>query len=266
MKVLESFSLNGMVALVTGAGDPAGYGVQCASALHEAGATVFIASRNQAKLAVFAAQYPGMKYLPLDLEAEGSVRAIVPAIVKESGRLDILVNNAVARTALAGWDVPMEVFDRSLRANASALFVLTRLAAEQMIRQGDGGSIINIGSYMGVLGLNPSNYIGTGMQTDGPEWPSPIYHYEKGGMLNFTRWAASVLGRHNIRVNCVSLIGLDPGNRQATRFTRQHAANTLLGRCCGTEDLKGGIVYLASQASAFVTGTQLTIDGGYSAI
>ena len=266
MKVLDSFSLKGKVALVTGAGDPAGYGAQCAEALHEAGATVFIASRNQEKLATFAAKYPGMRYLPLDLEDEASVHAIVPAIVSAAGRLDVLVINAVARTALAGWDIPMEVFDRSLRANASALFTLTRLAAEQMVRQGDGGSIINIGSYMGVLGLAASNYVGTGMQTDSPEWPSPIYHYEKGGMLNFTRWAASVLGKYGIRVNCVSLIGLDPDNRQDTRFKRQHAANTLLGRCCGTEDLKGGIVYLASQASAFVTGTQLTIDGGYSAI
>ena len=104
------------------------------------------------------------------------------------------------------------------------------------------------------------------MQTDGDEWPSPAYHYEKGGMLNFTRWAASLLGKYNIRVNCVILIGIDPGNKQDSRFLRQHAANTLLGRCSGLDDLKGGIVYLASSASAFVTGTSLTIDGGYSAI
>ena len=85
-------------------------------------------------------------------------------------------------------------------------------------------------------------------------------------MLNFTRWAASVLGKHQIRVNCVILIGIDPDNKQATRFHRQHAANTCLGRCCGLEDLKGGIVYLASPASSFVTGTPLVIDGGYSAM
>jgi NAD(P)-dependent dehydrogenase (short-subunit alcohol dehydrogenase family) len=128
----------------------------------------------------------------------------------------------------------------------------------------NGGSIINIGSYMGVLGLNPSNYAGTGLQTDSPTLPSPIYHYEKGGMLNFTRWAASVLGKFNIRVNCIILIGLFEDND--TQLARQHAANTLLGRCSNYDDLKGGVVYLASQASAFVTGTSLTIDGGYTAI
>ena len=267
MNVMESFSLKGKVALVTGAGNPLGYGAQCAEGLYEAGALVYIASRNQEKLAAFAAKYPGMRTLSLDLEDEESVKAIVPEIVRQAGRLDILVNNAVARTALGTWkSLTMADYDRSMRANASALFVLTRIAAEQMVAQGEGGSIINIDSSMGILGLNPSNYVGTGMQTDGPEWPGPTYHYEKGGMLNFTRWAASVLGKDQIRVNCVILIGIDPDNKQATRFHRQHAANTCLGRCCGLEDLKGGIVYLASAASSFVTGTSLVIDGGYSAM
>ena len=84
-----------------------------------------------------------------------------------------------------------------------------------------GGSIINIASYMGMLGLDHANYEGTGMQTDGIEWPSPAYHYEKGGMINFTRWAASVLGRYNIRVNCVSLIGLEPLEGERSQFQNQ---------------------------------------------
>ena len=262
MNVMKSFSLSGKVALVTGAGNRTGYGAQCAEALYEAGAEVYIASRHMEKLNAFASSYPGMKVLHLDLEDENSVKAIIPEIIKRSGHIDILVNNAVARTALSSWDLPMAEFDRSLHANASALFTLTRIAADAM--KNNGGSIINIGSYMGVLGLNPSNYAGTGLQTDSPTLPSPIYHYEKGGMLNFTRWAASVLGKFNIRVNCIILIGLFEDND--TQLARQHAANTLLGRCSNYDDLKGGIVYLASQASAFVTGTSLTIDGGYTAI
>ena len=264
MKVLEMFSLAGKVALVTGAGDRNGYGAQCAEALYEAGAEVYIASRNLEKLATFAARYPGMKTIEMDLEKEEDIHQLIAQILRESGKLDILVNNAVARTALAKWDLPMADFDRSLRANASALFLLTRLAAEAM--KNSGGSIINIGSYMGMLGLDHANYANTGMQTDGIEWPSPAYHYEKGGMLNFTRWAASVLGKYNIRVNCVSLIGLEPRDGERNRFHRQHSARTLLGRCCGHEDLKGGIVYLASAAANFVTGHNLVIDGGYSAI
>ena len=264
MNVMDMFSLKGKVALVTGAGNRIGYGAQCAEALYEAGAEVYIASRNLEKLNNFAANYPGMKVLQLDLEDEAQIRNLIPQIIALSGRLDILVNNAVARTALAKWDLPMAEFDRSLHANASALFLLTRLAAEAM--KDNGGSIINIGSYMGVCGLDNANYVGTGMQTDGIEWPSPAYHYEKGGMLNFTRWAASVLGKYDIRVNCVTLIGLEPLDGNRTLFHHQHAARTLLDRCCGNEDLKGGIVYLASKASGFVTGTNLVIDGGYTAI
>lgn len=264
MNVMQMFSLAGKVALVTGAGNRQGYGAQCAEALYEAGAEVYIASRNMDKLEKFSGDYPGMKVLPLDLENEESIRNIIPEIIARSGKLDILVNNAVARTALSQWDLPMADFDRSLRANASALFLLTRLAAEAM--KNSGGSIINIGSYMGMLGLDHANYENTGMQTDGIDFPSPAYHYEKGGMLNFTRWAASVLGKYNIRVNCVSLTGLEPLDGKRTRFHCQHGKRTLLNRCCGNEDLKGGIVYLASSASGFVTGHNLVIDGGYSAI
>lgn len=263
MNTMEMFSLKGKVALVTGAGNRRGYGAQCAEALYEAGATVYIASRNLEKLTAFASNYPVMKTLKLDLEQQEDIHNVISQIIRQSGKLDILINNAVARTALTGWDLPMADFDRSFHANASALFLLTRLAAEAM--KDYGGSIINIGSYMGMLGLDHANYDGTGMQTDSIVWPSPVYHYEKGGMLNFTRWAASVLGKYNIRVNCVSLIGLeDPENNP--RFLQQHRDRTLLKRCCGNEDLKGGIVYLASAASSFVTGHNLVIDGGYSAI
>lgn len=264
MNTLEMFSLKGKTALVTGAGSPLGYGAQCAEALYEAGAEVYIASRDVKKLSAFAEKYPGMKTSKLDLEKEEDIRNIISRIMEKSGKLDILVNNAVARTALEKWDLPMTEFDRSFHVNASALFLLTRLAAENM--RENGGSIINIGSYMGLLGLDRSNYEGTGAQTDSIQWPSPAYHYEKGGMLNFTRWAASVLGKYDIRVNCVTLIGLEPADGKRTRFHEQHAKRTLLNRCCGYEDLKGGIVYLASRASGFVTGSNLVIDGGYSAI
>ena len=266
MNVLDSFSLKGKVALVNGgAGHRGGYGAQISGALYEAGATVYIASRDAAKLEEFAAQYPGMKTIRLDLSEEDSVRHCIADIVSASGKLDILVNNAVLRTALERWDLPMAQFDASFHVNASGLFLITRLAAEDMMKR-RAGSIINIASYMGMLGLDPANYEGTGMQTDGDTLPSPAYHYEKGGMINFTRWAASVLGKYNIRVNSVSPVGFSAKwQDNPSTFTRNHAAATMLGRLCGPEDLKGGIVYLASDASSFVTGTNLVIDGGYSA-
>ena len=260
MKVLESFSLKGKVALLTGGAGL--YGRQIAEALAEAGATTYIASRNVAQLEKVAedlrAEGGDVAALSLDLEDEASIHALIAEIVQRSGRLDVLVNNAVTRCACANWDQPMEAFDKSLRVNASALFCMTRLAAEAMKNTG-GGSVINIGSYMGLRGPDPINYVGTDMM----KTPSPIYFFEKGGMVNFTRFAASVLGAHGIRVNAIH-----PGgflNHQPEAFVKNYSANTMLGRLANETDLKGVIVFLASDASCYLTGTNIPVDGGYTA-
>ena len=257
MNVMDSFSLKGKVALLTGGAGL--YGRQLCLALCEAGATVYIASRNLEKLQA-EAEKTGAAALRLDLDSDESIASTVNEIVKRSGRIDVLVNNAVSRCACGEWAESMDYFDRSLHTNASSLFVLTRRVAEIMKKQ-RSGSIVNIGSYMGLLGPNPVNYTGTDMFDF--EKASPIYFYEKGGMSNFTRFAASVLGHWNIRVNCIA-----PGgyfNHQPEPFVRQYSANTMLGRLANDEDLKGILVFLASDASAYVTGTVIPVDGGYVA-
>ena len=257
MNVMESFSLKGKVALLTGGAGL--YGRQLCRALCEAGATVYIASRNLEKLQA-EADRTGATALRLDLDSDESIASAVDEIVKRSGRIDILVNNAVSRCACGEWAENMDYFDRSLHTNASSLFVLTKRVAEIMKKQ-RSGSIINIGSYMGLLGPDPTNYTGTDMFDF--EKASPIYFYEKGGMSNFTRFAASVLGHWNIRVNCIA-----PGgcfNNQPEAFVRQYSANTMLGRLANDEDLKGLLVFLASDASAYITGTVIPADGGYTA-
>lgn len=260
MNVLESFSLKGKVALLTGGAGM--YGRQIADALSEAGATTYLASRNLAELQKVAAELRAaggdVTALQFDLDDEASINKLVETIMSRSGRLDVLVNNAVTRCACASWDQPMETFDESLRINASALFCLTRLAADEMKKTG-GGSVINIGSYMGLLGPNPLNYVGTDMM----KTPSPIYFFEKGGMVNFTRFAASVLGSFGIRVNAIHPGGLT-GNQPAA-FVKNYSANTMLGRLANATDLKGVIVFLASEASAYLTGTNIPVDGGYTA-
>jgi len=260
MNVLNSFSLKGKVALLTGGAGL--YGRQIAEALVEAGATTYIASRNVEDLEKVAeslrAEGGDITALPLDLEDESSIETLVTEIVKRSGRLDVLVNNAVTRCACSGWDQPMEVFDKSFRINASALFCLTRLAGEEMKKQG-GGSVINIGSYMGLLGPDPLNYVGTEMGVN----PSPIYFYEKGGMVNFTRFAASALGPYGIRVNAIHPGGFF--NNQPEAFVKNYSANTMLGRLANATDLKGVIVFLSSDASCYLTGTNIPVDGGYTA-
>ena len=130
-------------------------------ALCEAGATVYIASRNLEKLQA-EAERNGATALQLDLDSDDSIAGAVAEIMKRSGRIDILVNNAVTRCACGNWADRMDYFDRSLHTNASAMFVLTKRVGEVMKTQ-RSGSIINIGSYMGLLGPNPVNYTGTDM-------------------------------------------------------------------------------------------------------
>lgn len=260
MNVLDSFSLKGKVALVTGGAGL--YGRQIFEALAEAGAETCIASRNLASLEKAAAGFANVHCFELDLASEESIRNLVKAVVGRFGKIDILVNNAVTRSACSAWNLSMDDFDASLRVNGSALFCLTRLAAEDMKKRGSG-SIVNIGSYMGTRGLNYTNYTGTDMYA-GSEWPSPAYFFEKGGMVNFTRFAASILGPFGIRVNC-----LNPGGFQTEKhhpqFIANYSANTCLGRLADAEDLKGPVVFLASEASKYITGANLAADGGYTA-
>lgn len=260
MGVLDSFSLKGRVALVTGGAGK--YGRQIFEALAEAGADTIIASRNMENLEAEAARFDNVTAMQLDLSCEESVRRLVGEIIERFGKIDILVNNAVTRSACKKWDQPMDVFDESLRTNVSSLFLLTFLAAEDMKKR-NAGSIINVASYMGMRGLNFTNYEGTDMYA-GPDWPSPIYAFEKGGMINFTRFAATVLGPHGIRINCISPGGFQSGT-QETRFIKNYNKNTPLGRLAHSEDLKGVIVFLASDASGYITGTNLPVDGGYTA-
>lgn len=260
MGVMESFSLVGKVALVTGGAGL--YGRQIVAALAEAGARTFIAARDVAKLEAVAAEERSRGFdvtaLSLDLSSDESIEALHQTVIARAGRCDVLVNNAVTRSALSGWAHDLEAFDKSLRVNASALFKITHLFGQTM-RQQKAGSVINIGSMMGMVGIEMANYDGTDMTPN----PSPIYHYEKGGMINFTRWAASILGADNVRVNCLSPGGLF--SRQPAPFVKAYSDRTQLGRMANDTDLKGVIVFLASDASAYVTGTNIPIDGGYTA-
>ncbi|WP_306121006.1 SDR family oxidoreductase [Roseitalea sp. MMSF_3504] len=260
MDVMESLSLKGKVALVTGGAGQ--YGRQIVAALAEAGATTFIAARGLAKLEAVAAEERGRGYdvraLALDLDDQASIDAMHCAVMEQAGRCDVLVNNAVTRDPDAVWGGDMIAYDRSLRINASALFYVTELFSRDM-RARRAGSIINIGSMMGMVGVELANYAGTQMHAR----PSPVYFYEKGGMVNFTRWAASIVGVDNVRVNCISPGGFF--NHQPEAFVEAYSARTQLGRMANATDLKGAVVFLASDASSYITGANIPVDGGYTA-
>ncbi len=126
-----------------------------------------------------------------------------------------------------------------------------------MIQQGSG-SIVNISSIYGVVGPDFSIYEGTDMTMPA------FYAFDKGGMIAFTRYLACRLAKHGIRVNCISPGGLrDPS--QPLAFVRAYESRVPLGRLAGPEDIKGAVVFLASDASSYVTGTNLLVDGGWTA-
>ncbi len=197
MTVLDSFRLDGKIALVTGGAGL--YGRQIVAALAEAGAKTFIAARDVQKLEAVAAeeraQGRDVTALSLDLSSDASIEALHRTIIERAGRCDVLVNNAVTRSALDGWDHDLDAFDKSLRVNASALFKITHLFGETMRAQRSG-----LGHQHRLDDGQRRRRDGQLCGTDMTPNPSPIYHYEKGGMLNFTRWAASILGADNVRV------------------------------------------------------------------
>lgn len=260
MQVMKLLSLEGKVAVLSGGRGQ--YGRQVLAALAEAGATTYVASRNLEALELLAEKYRkdghDVHALPLDLGEEDSITALRDTVVKRSGRVDVLVNNSVARVMTRGWDDTAEKFDQSLHINATGLFLITRAFGELMKKQGSG-SIINISSMMGMVGIEPHNYDGTDMGG----WPVD-YFFHKGGMINFTRFCASYFGSSNVRVNCVSPGGLQV-SEHPERFVENYNERTQLGRMAGPDDLKGIIVLLASDASAYITGANIPVDGGYTA-
>jgi len=256
MNVLDSFRLNGKVAVVTGGAGL--YGRQIVEALAEAGAKTFTASRDVKKLEETAAALRrrglDVTALPLDQADESSVLALLRAVVERAGGADVLVNNAVLRP-MKDWGDPASAFAKSMEVNATGLFMMTRAFGDHMADRGRG-SIINVGSIQGVVGPDFTLYEGLGWGTP------PDYFFHKGGLVQLTKYAASKLGRRGVRVNAISPGGFF--NDQDAIFVERYSARTFLGRMADEKDLKGVIVFLASDASAYITGENIMVDGGYS--
>ncbi len=262
--VMDMFSLKGKTALVTGGAGK--YGSQMVIALLQAGATVWVASRSLDTNTAFAAQlraqgYENIYAAAYDQGDEASILALREQIIAQCGSCDILVNNSVYRSKIGGWYDDASYFDKSMGINAKGLFMITRAFGQKMGEKG-WGSIINIGSYMGELGADEWLYDGIeGM--DGSGWKAVDYFFHKGGMHNLTRLVAGYYGKYNVRCNCLSLGGLF--NNQPSEFVERYSKKTFLGRMANETDMMGIIVYLASDASSYMTGAVIPVDGGYSA-
>ena len=259
--VHQLFDLTNRVAIVTGG---AGLlGKQFSRALAEAGAQVIIASRNQETCQAWADQLCTEGYnalaLPLDVTDPESSKALVAATIEQCGRLDILVNNAYARGVPAPpEELTPEAWRTWIDAGLSGNFYCAQAAAHPMLAQGSG-SIINIGSIYGVGGTDVRMYP-PGMSVNA----SAAYGAVKGGIVNLTRSLAVVWAAQGVRVNCISPGGF-PGDTIDEDFAAVFQAKVPLGRMGNSTDLKGAVVFLASDASAYVVGQNLLVDGGWTA-
>ncbi len=194
--------------------------------------------------------------LPVDQGDPDSVQNLKTQIQLQFGKLDVFVNNAVSRP-MKGYDAPLSDFAESMRVNATGSMDILREMADLIVQAG-GGSIINIGSMMGMFGPDLSNYEGTTMGN-----PPPDYFFHNAGLLNLTKYMAQILAGKNVRVNCVSPGGLF--NHQPERFLENYTKKVPLRRMANQDDIKGLIVLLASQAGAYINGENILMDGGLNA-
>lgn len=177
-------------------------------------------------------------------------------ITEKYGRLDVLVNCAVLRP-MKTYDSPLKDWKRSMEVNSTGLIDITREMAD-LIANGGGGVIVNICSMMGMFGPDLSNYDGTDMGI-----PPPDYFFHKGGMLTLTRYLARVLADKKIRVNSISPGGIFAN--QPKQFLENYIKKVPVGRMANNDDIKGAVVFLASEASAYINGENILMDGGMHA-
>lgn len=255
---MDLFSLKGKVAVVTGGSGL--YGRQIVYGLALAGARVYTASRSLEANEEYAKKLrdEGLDVLAgcVDQSDEQSLNDFLNKITENGDKVDILVNNSVLRT-MRSVDDDAKCFEKSMEVNATGLFMITRLFGNHMAQNG-GGSIVNIGSYMGTLGPDDTLYKGTEMTGFIPD-----YFFHKGGMENFTKFTASYYGPKNVRCNIINAGGFYNGQNEI--FVNRYNERTFLKRMANDTDLMGVVVFLASDASAYITGASIPVDGGYSA-
>jgi NAD(P)-dependent dehydrogenase (short-subunit alcohol dehydrogenase family) len=263
--VMELFRLDGRVGLVTGGARNLGFDM--ALALAEAGADVCITSRDLSsaeKSAETIAKQTGRKVLPLKLDVtdEAQVACAVEACLREFGKIDILVNNAgnvISKPETAQIENrPLDEWLNTINVNLTGTFLCSKHVVAKAMIPARRGNIINIGSIAGIIGRDRRVYEGTDMGGSTVD-----YEAAKGGVIAMTRDMAVYLARYNIRVNCIS-----PGGffrNQPEPFVKAYSSATPMGRM-GIDglEMKGPVVFLASDASSYVTGHNLVVDGGFT--
>jgi gluconate 5-dehydrogenase len=255
MNVKQLLDLSGRVAIITGGST--GLGRQMAEALAEMGANLVLCARKRERCEQAAVELEalGVKTLALgcDVRKPEDIQKVVEATAAAFGKIDILINNAGASWGAPVEEMRLEHWNKVIETNLTGTFLFSQAAGKQMVQQGRG-KIINVASVAGLIGGSAA------MQAIG-------YTASKGGVISFTRDLACKWAPHNIQVNAIAP-GWFPTNMSS--WVLEHHKETLLsqiplGRFGGKDDLKGAVVLLASDASAYITGHVLVVDGGQTA-
>jgi NAD(P)-dependent dehydrogenase (short-subunit alcohol dehydrogenase family) len=258
--VTDLLSLRGKVALITGAGGHLGSAM--AEALAEGGASVIASSRTLASAEAIAAKLPRIdgalhNAVAIDHMDESSIQSGFAAAVKKAGRVDVLINNGHEALGSDWTTVTGEQFTRQL-SNATGYFLLARAFHDHAVSRGGGGAIVMIGSMYGLVGSYPDAY------TDIAPASPVAYHALKGGIIQMTRHLAVYWAKDGIRVNCLSP-GPFPDDKASPELVERLSQKSPMKRMGRPGELKGPVVFLASEASSYITGHNLVIDGGWTA-
>jgi NAD(P)-dependent dehydrogenase (short-subunit alcohol dehydrogenase family) len=248
------FRVDGKVAVVTGAS--AGLGVRFARLLTEAGARVVLVARRKERLEELVAELDGAVVVACDLSRKEDLELPIQRAIEECGAVDIVVNNAGMESSAPAVDESVERFREVLEVNLVAPFVLSRSAARNMLERGVGGSIVNIASVLGLVGVG--------------RIPQAAYTASKGGLVNLTRELSAQWARDGIRVNAIApgffesemteqLLGDERGRNWVAR-------GATMGRHGLEHELDGALLWLASDASTYVTGQIVAVDGGWTSV
>ncbi len=275
---LELFKLDGRVALVTGG---AGLlGAEFCHSLAQAGADVVIADINAAAVEDLAKALTAQGYRAIAVEADitspDSVRQMVQAAVQTYGRLDILVNSAALdpkfdpqhqstdthRPGTGAFEnFPFEAWNQALAVNLTGAYLCCQAAVQPMLAQGSG-VIINLSSIYGLAGPDQRLYQRGGAGVP-PQYKPVYYSVTKAGILGLTRYLATYYAGKNIRVNALTPGGVYNGHDES--FVQAYSARAVLGRMAEKGEMNGALLFLASDASAYMTGANLVVDGGWTA-
>jgi NAD(P)-dependent dehydrogenase (short-subunit alcohol dehydrogenase family) len=274
MTILDKFNLKDRVAIVTGGGGQ--LGTEFCKTLAEAGASVVVADllmdhavRSNKILA--DAGYSSFPF-ELDITSPDSVAAMVSETLKQFGHIDILVNcaaldpkfdpDAAARGITPGAfeDYPLDQWNAALNVNLTGMFLVTQACVKQMVAQGKKGSIINICSTYGLNGPDQRIYIKDGKRVAF----KPVYYTTtKAGVMGFTKYLAAYYAETEIRVNALTPGGVF--NNHEEYFVKNYSAKTILGRMAKKDEMNGALLFLASEASSYMTGNNVIVDGGWTA-